>query len=160
MSTFDRIPPRTSYKSSYASVVCNVPLSSSRIFNDGQFTMHIPGSLTSRFRYSTILEKIQPLEEELHEAVAALGKSQDRYRAISPNNPSFLRLEIIQRTHLLFIRFSLASFEHRRKCLSVNFLNIFGIEKTNQGEHAQRRHRIRQTCRMNNYVVFNWRIVA
>lgn len=29
-------------------------------------------------RYSTILEKIQPLEEELHEAVAALDKSQAR----------------------------------------------------------------------------------
>lgn len=30
------------------------------------------------FRYSSILEKIQPLEEELHEAVAALDKSQAR----------------------------------------------------------------------------------
>lgn len=53
------------------------------ILIDAKLTGRIPGSLTSLFRYSTILEKIQPLEEELHEAVAALEKSQDRYTHIS-----------------------------------------------------------------------------
>lgn len=38
----------------------------------------VPPFRDNTARYSTILEKIQPLEEELHEAVAALDKSQAR----------------------------------------------------------------------------------
>ena len=73
----------------YASVAhVSLCYMSSRIWKDEKITKNVPGSLTSRLRYSTILEKIQPLEEELHEAVAALEKSQDRYICVYIMRPN------------------------------------------------------------------------